>query len=324
MRNRTSPMALMAVALVACTADVATAPSAARPALDRARPFPDVIALPDGFWPEGIDFGRGTTFYVGSIASGAVFRGDARTGEGYLLVPAQPGRENAGVRYDARGDRLFVAGGTTGEAYVYDAATGESLATYRLADPSVGATLVNDVVVLRDAVYITDSYRDVLYRIPLGEGGALAGQDAVQSIPLTGDFVSIPDAFAGNANGIAATPGGKRVIVVNTTTGRLYLVDPQTGVTAEIDLGGGSVPGGDGILLVGRTLYVVQGDANRIAVVHLDAHFTRGTIERVIDDADLAFPSTVARLGTSLYAVNARFDVTPGPDVAYQVVRMTR
>ena len=46
------------------------------------KPFPDIIPLPNGFQPEGIATGRGTTFYVGSIPTGAVYRGDLRTGEG--------------------------------------------------------------------------------------------------------------------------------------------------------------------------------------------------------------------------------------------------
>ena len=46
--------------------------------------FPDTIPLPNGFQPEGIASGRGTTFYVGSIPTGAVYRGDLRSGEGAI------------------------------------------------------------------------------------------------------------------------------------------------------------------------------------------------------------------------------------------------
>lgn len=47
-----------------------------------AGPFPNDISLPDGFQPEGIARGSGTTFYVGSIPTGAIYRGDFLTGEG--------------------------------------------------------------------------------------------------------------------------------------------------------------------------------------------------------------------------------------------------
>src|SRR4029079_14477976 len=82
-----------------------------------AQAFPNLIPLPNGFQPEGIASGNGTTFYVGSIPTGAVFRGDLRTGEGDVLVPAQAGRSAIGLKYDARTGLLFVAGGGTGNAY---------------------------------------------------------------------------------------------------------------------------------------------------------------------------------------------------------------
>ncbi len=78
--------------------------------------FPETIALPNGFQPEGISIGKGTTFYVGSIPTGAVYRGNLRTGEGAILVPGATGRAAIGVEY-ARG-LLFVAGGPTGKAFV--------------------------------------------------------------------------------------------------------------------------------------------------------------------------------------------------------------
>jgi hypothetical protein len=84
------------------------------------------------------------------------------------------------------------------------------------------------------------------------------------------------------------------------------------------------VPNGDGLLLLGHTLYVVQNRLNQIAVVALSPDLRSGTIERVITDADLAVPTTVDVFGSSLYAVNARFGVTPGPNVSYQVVRVPR
>ena len=43
--------------------------------------FPQVAPLPNGFQPEGIAAGPGTTFFVGSIPTGAVFRGDLLTGQ---------------------------------------------------------------------------------------------------------------------------------------------------------------------------------------------------------------------------------------------------
>src|SRR4029453_5351694 len=82
--------------------------------------FPETIPLPNGFQPEGIAIGKGTTFYVGSIPTGAAYRGDPRTGESRVLVPGASGRASIGVGVDQR-NRLFVAGGPTGKGFVYSA-----------------------------------------------------------------------------------------------------------------------------------------------------------------------------------------------------------
>lgn len=311
------------VSLGACSRDVPTMPTLASSARFSAAAgnFPDVLALPNGFAPEGIALGAGMTFYVGSLATGAIYRGDARTGEGDLVVPPLAGRSACGVRYDARGNRLFVAGSGTGQAYVYDASTGATLGVYQLADPTTGPTAINDMVVLQDAVYFTDNSRPVIYRLPLGPNGALPAASAVQTIPLTGDFQFIPDGI--NGNGIVATHDERHLILGNTFGGALYLVDPTTGRATTIDVEG-DVRFGDGLVLLDHTLYMVQGPFNRIAVVHLSADFTSGAVERTLTSPALAFPSAIAMFGASLYAVNARFNVAPGPAVEYQVVRVQR
>ena len=56
----------------------------------------------------------------------------------------------------------------------------------------------------------------------------------------------------------------------------------------------------------------------------MSADFTSGVIDGAITGAALSFPSSIAPFGSSFYAVNARFDVPPGPGVPYQVVRLAR
>ena len=138
-----------------------------------AKPFPAHIDLPDGLRPEGIAIGPKHTFYVGSIATGAVVKGDLRTGANSILVPAQPGRAAIGVGVDNR-SRLFVAGGPTGDGYVYDAKTGQNIADYNFTDDP---TFVNDVVVTRTAAWFTDSVNPVLYKIPIARDGTLGSAD---------------------------------------------------------------------------------------------------------------------------------------------------
>jgi sugar lactone lactonase YvrE len=277
--------------------------------------FPETIALPNGWQPEGIAIGRGTTFYVGSIPTGAIYRGDLRTGQGAPFVQGAGGRAAVGVDYD-RG-RLFVAGGSTGKGFVYDATTGRLLRELQLATGG-GATFVNDVVATNRAAWFTDSSRAVLYRLPLSKDGRPAA--SAQPVQLTGDF-QLVSGF--NLNGIDATPDGKTIVTVQSATGKLFRVGPN-GVTKEVDLGGQTVQNGDGILLHGRTLYVVRNSDNQIAVVALGKGLVTGTVARTITSPDFDVPTTIDRLGSRLYAVNARFGTTPTPATPYSVVQVRR
>ena len=278
--------------------------------------FPETIALPNGWQPEGIAVGNGTTFYVGSIPTGAVYRGDLRTGKGASFVAGGAGRAAIGMEHD-RG-RLFVAGGSTGKGFVYDARTGALIRELQLATGG-GATFVNDVVVTNRAAYFTDSNRAVLYRLALARNGAPAA--SATALTLTGDFQLEPGF---NLNGIDATPDGKTLVVVQSGAGKLFRVVAATGVTKTIDLGGALVTNGDGLLLHGRTLYVVQTRDNRIAVVALAKGLASGRVARSITHPGLDVPTTVDRLGKSLYAVNARFGTPAGPSTTYSVVRVNR
>ena len=278
--------------------------------------FPGTIALPNGWQPEGIAVGNGTTFYVGSIPTGAVYRGDLRTGKGASFIPGGDGRAAIGMEHD-RG-RLFVAGGPTGKGFVYDARTGTQIRELQLATGG-GATFVNDVVVTNRAAYFTDSNRAVLYRLALSKNGAPA--ESATALTLTGDFQLQPGF---NLNGIDATPDGKTLVVVQSGAGKLFRVVAATGATKAIDLGGALVTNGDGLLLHGRTLYVVQNRDNRIAVVALARGFASGRVARTITHPGFDVPTTVDRLGTSLYAVNARFGTPAGPSTTYSVVRVKR
>ena len=279
-----------------------------------AAPFPEVIPLPDGFRPEGIANGTGTTFYVGSIPTGAIYRGDLRTGEGEVIVEPPAGRNAIGLKFDAPTGWLFVAGGPTGSAYVYDAETGATISAIQLETLT---SFINDVVVTKDAAYFTNSFQPILYKVPLESIAESPTMPEVIKIPLSGDYQSVPGF---NANGIAATPNGKSLIIVNSTVGALYLVDPETGVATRIDLGTGTVPNGDGILLQGKTLYVVQNFLNQIAVVELNSDFSAGEIVTTITSPAFRIPTTVARFGSTLCVVNARFDTPPTPDTEYEVV----
>ncbi|MEU8380251.1 superoxide dismutase [Streptosporangium sp. NPDC048865] len=303
---------MAAPAAAAETGSGTGAPTASAPAGKPA--YPSEFPLPDGFQPEGIAIGPGAAAYFGSRATGAIYRADLRTGKG-RIIDQGPGTPSLGLKVDARG-RLFVAGGTGGDARVIDTRSGKVLASYRLA---TGAAFVNDVVLTRDAAYFTDSTNPVLYKLPFGRGGALP--DEAVKVPLSGDIVY---GTGINANGIAQTPDHRALLVVQSNTGNLFRVDPSTGAATLVDTGAESLVNGDGLLLEGRTLHVVQNRLNTLTSLSLDRRATSGKVVRKLTDGRFDVPTTVASFRDRLYLPNARFATTPTPTTPYNVVAVER
>ena len=287
--------------------------------------FPASVPLPDGFYPEGMAIGRGHEFYAGSLLDGAVYRGDLRTGDGDVFVPGSPGRVIAGISFDERSGLLWAVGSDAGSSVVlvFDGVTGALV-----EDIEVDGAFLNDLVVTRDAVFVTDSLADVLWTIPLDSRGRPDGPPT--ALPLGGDFTFVTTGdLPINLNGIVATPNGSTLVAVHSSLGVLYRIDPATGQATEIDLAGSGVPSGDGLVLQGRTLHVVQNFLNQVSVVTLAADLSTGEVSDVITSDLFRIPTTGARFGGDLYVVNARFDVALPPflggepmSIDYDVVRV--
>jgi hypothetical protein len=272
--------------------------------------YPDVIPLPRGWQPEGIVAGRGFDIYSGSRANGGIYVADIRTGEGRVLVPPQAGRGAYGLSFDDRTGYLFVAGGPGGAGYVYNTATGAPVAAYRFIT-CVGGTFVNDVIVTRDAAYFTDSRCPVLFRVPLGPGGALpTDPGAVQALPIGGDYTHLPGF---NLNGIEATPDGRQLIVVQSGPGLLFRVDAQTGSATRIDIGAATAVNGDGLLLRGSSLYVVRNLNQIVTEFVLDGSLSSGALAGETGSPLFRSPTTIAAVAGRLYVVNARFGAPGDP-----------
>ena len=275
--------------------------------------FPDRIELPNGFQPEGIDI-RHDTAYLGSLADGDIYAADLRSGRGRVISQG-PGTPSVGLKADRDG-RLYVAGGPAGSGRVVDIRSGAITKTYQF---TTAAAFVNDVTLTKDAAWFTDSFQPQLYRVGRDRHGKPAG--TATTVPLTGDYQHVAGGF--NANGIAPTPDGRGLIIVQSATATLFRVDPATGQTTRIDLGGATVPNGDGLLLDGNRLYVVQNQLNRIGIVDLNDAGTSGRLVAAISSPDFAVPTTVAKSGDRLYLPNARFGTPPTPDTPYWVTAVS-
>ena len=278
----------------------------------------EVIVLPGASSAEGIAAGRGATFYAGDLFRGDIFRGNVRRGTAELFIDAPEGRMATGMKVDVAHHLLFVAGGFTGQAYVYDTRTGATVASYQFATPGPATapptTVINDVAITRYGAWFTDSRQAQLYFVPVSRAGVPG--PTFSTLALSGPAADTSGDF--NLNGIQATANGKTLIVAHSTKGELYTVNPRTGNSAII--AGVSVPTVDGIVLEGRRLWAVQ-NSNQVTRIRLRRHLTSGVVEKVITSDLFQTPSTAARFGSRLAVVNAKFDtgIPPTAD-QYEVV----
>ena len=273
--------------------------------------FPTLIPLPDNWLPEGIAIGSLPFAYFGSRADGSIFRANLVTGEGRRLPVPGPGTPSVGLKIDNRG-RLFVAGGNAGNGRVVSAMTGEILASYQF---TTATSFVNDVVLTPKAAYFTDSRQSALYVVRIGHGGRLAATH--ETLTLSGDIVIDP--AVNNANGIARTPDGRALVIVQSNTGLLFRVDPDTGVTTTVDLGGELMTNGDGLLQEGHTLYAVQNRLNTVVAMDFAADGGRARVRTKVTDPNFNVPTTVASFGNRLYLPNAKFGANP-PATTFEAV----
>jgi sugar lactone lactonase YvrE len=269
------------------------------------------VDLPPGWQPEGIAR-LGTDVFVGSLADGAIYRIDAATHEGDIIVPGQEGAMAVGIEADEPNGRIWVAGGGTGEVRVYAADRGDLLETYSFE----GTGFINDVAFTGDAAVATDSNVAQLLVIPLGADGSLPPPEDATATPISGDLVYQEDAF--NANGIVAAADGTP-IVVQSVTGGLFRVDPTTGATTAIDTGGADLTAGDGMYIDGSTLYVSRNQAEIIATLELDEALSTASLVSELTSDGLDIPTTLTLVGDDLWIVNARFGTEATPETEYSV-----
>lgn len=276
------------------------------------------IVLPGATGTEGVARLSGSTFFAGDLLTGDVFRGEIDEGAAEKFIDAPDGRFAAGMKADSSDELLFVAGGPTGQGYVYDTQTGDPVRSYQFRTPP-DATFINDVALSEDGAWFTDSARAVLYFVPVIHG---VPSVSFLTLPLSGPAGDLSGDF--NNNGIQAVRHGAKLIVAHSGNGVLNLVDAATGASKTI--AGVSVPNVDGILVKdGHRLFAVQNATNQVSVWKLGPDFLAGEEKKVITSPLFQFPTTVARFGGRLAVANAKFD-TGFPPTAdqYEVVVVRR
>ena len=302
---RVQRMLVPLLLLVALVVALAAPAAATRPA--------EVIVLPGATSAEGIAAGRGATFYAGDLFAGDIFRGNLQRGTAERFIDAPPGRMAVGMAADVAHQLLFVAGGFTGQGYIYDLRSGATVASYPFA--AAGTSLVNDVAVTNDGAWFTDSLQAKLYFVPVSRAGIPA--PTFRTLGVSGPAADTTGEV--NLNGIQATPDGTTLIVAHSANAQLHTVDPTSGASAPI--AGVSVPFVDGIVLEAGRLWAVQNFSNQISRIRLAPDLASGVVEAVITSPLFQVPTTAARFGSRLAVVNAKFDtgIPPTAD-QYEVV----
>jgi hypothetical protein len=317
--SRRAALGLAAGAAVAPFA-VASSPSASA-ASRRVVPAPETVPLPDGFRPEGITSGPGTTFYAGSMKDGRMVKGDLITGTSAVLLGPAEGRALRGLSSDRRSCLVWAAGNVGTAQHVWAVHDTSGAVVY---DATVaGAGFFNDLVVTSTAVFVTDSRVDRLAVVPLTAGGMPTGATP-GLLPLSGAWPAGDGTF-NNANGIRQLLDGS-LVLNNSRAGGLWQVDAGTGVTTAIPVSGGpGITGGDGLELDGLVLYNVRGSGqNEVSVLFLSRAGSgwRAKWVGARTDETLDVPSTATLAGGWLWAVNARFGI-PQPGLApYWITRL--
>ena len=258
--------------------------------------------------PEGIDYDRRTkAFYVSITADGAIYRGTLASDTVTPFIPGGPGKAAVGI--EVHRGKLYVAGGPTGTITVYDLATRDVVATFQTGP---GGFLNDLVVTARGDVYVTDSFRPVLWHLTAAQ--VAAGSGTPQALDVSSGISYEAGAF--NLNGIVAK-NPRRLVVVQSNTGKLFRIDLDaagSAITSIDEVAGVNLPGGDGMILDRGQLVVVQGGAApRLSFVKLRGDALQAELRGTQTSSTLVGSSTVARAKRYYLVVNADFTNSASP-----------
>ena len=299
--------AAVAGLLVTAFCPLVSTPTVAAPAAAQGATPEERIRLPRGFAPEGIA-ADGRWLFSGSLAGQGIAA--ARVGdERATVLRPMPGTSLRGMRVDPRTHWLAVVGGRgdRGKVWVVAPRSGAAMVTQARLPRAV---FPNDLTYTRRAIWITDSARNVLYRVRRpSERGFLPDHLRVKTLRLHGVPPVQGDDFG--LNGIRTLPGG-RLVAVDSRDGTLYRIRRDGTATPVPVVGGVHLPSGDGLERHRRSLFVVRGQGgNEVVRLRLGrgAGGLTASSGRVLTDDDLSVPSTAVWRPGELWLANARFGI---------------
>lgn len=255
-----SAMLVVPCLLAACNGD----PAAPEPVRVDDRTFLGDYPIRADFTEGGIYDPAGHAFFVGSLATGAIYRIDAETGlQTTFFEPDEPGMwRTLGMDIDLFDNRLWVCAMEErrglGDAYDFaghlwgiDLASGRRVIQRAVGDAAEGGTC-SDVAVARDsAVYVNDRYNPRLYMFADGQLELL-----VDDAALAGG--------AGGQSALLVTPDQRALLSLVYLPPRLVRIDLGDLSTRVVEIDGdfsddtGAGHGADGMALDGEAGVLVM------------------------------------------------------------------
>ena len=267
----------------------------------------EYVLSPDHGNPEGVAWDPATqTFFTGTVVDGTIYRGTLGDETVEVWIEGSAGQAAVGMKvFDGR---LYVAGGPTGTITVYDIATASVVGTF---ETGTGGFL-NDLVVTKYGVFVTDSLRPTLWHVTPEQ--LAAGTGTPEAISVSAE---IPYVVGFNLNGIVAYKGGRELVVVNPASASLFRID--------LEITNGEVTGrsisriesppvaGDGLLVDRGMLVAVVGGEQALYFLDLNGRHTAASLLFTRTDPTFQRPSTLARAHNQYLVVNADFTTSTPP-----------
>jgi len=296
--------------LVAAAAGALMLVIAAPAAANHDGSLPSRYVIPgDNVFAEGIARDHDSArFYVSSAGNGTIYRGRLGNPRMHVFLPGGQDGRTAATGIEVRDDLLYVSGAQNARVYIYDTDSGDLVKAFR----TKAGGFINDVAITpAGGAFFTDSVNPILYRVSR-EAAMEPGTNVRKLWPwlrFAGTPIRYDEGF--NLNGIVSTANGRHLLTVQSNTGELFRIDVATKHVVRVAIAGGDLTNGDGMLLVGRTLYVAQNAINTITKVRLSADFSSGRIVARRTHPSFSTPTTLETARGHLMAVNSQFFASP-------------
>ena len=270
----------------------------------------------DRFFPEGSAVDAAGNFYVGSMDTGFIYKGNATTKPAAFIKPDDTNKlvSVLGLFVDPGTSSLWACSSDAGNSQrkgkgpvavkQFDLATGMLKGSWDFPAPTTtpisGATVngfCNDLTIdSAGNLYATDSWYPRILRLPA---------DATASTPLEEWLTSTTfPADQWHLNGIDVDAGGTNLYVVENHPGHLYRVAIASKTVTEI-VTSRPLRGPDGLKVVGpTTLATAEGDNGGMAIIELSG--TTGAVRTVSTGLDGV--ATFALKGGSAWLVENQGD----------------